>query len=307
MTDSLRRLILYGAGARRPARRRRARRECARSTRTASRRSARASPRSPRCCACSAARALASSTPAGAARGGVRRVLELVARERLELDAERPRSGGPRARCSSGAAARAGTCRRRCRGGRPRSRPGRCCRGRSERGPARRSPPQVGTPTVILEAGDDARAATEVGLDRAVADHVARAPAPSAGPRAPRPAVPRHSSRTSGRAAGSRRRRRARPRPCPRRGGRRPRFGASHVMRDGGLVAILAATHVQQVVRVRIECLLDARGGMLEAEPSPLAAGAQHGDVAAVGVDVHQLGIEREHPQRRHTITVLPT
>ena len=40
---------------------------------------------------------------------------------------------------------------------------------------------------------------------------------------------------------------------------------------------------------------------MLEAEPAPLAARAQHGDVAAVGVDVHQLRIEREDPQRRHS------
>ena len=39
---------------------------------------------------------------------------------------------------------------------------------------------------------------------------------------------------------------------------------------------------------------------MLEAEPAPLAARAQHRDVAAVGVDVHQLGIERADPQRRH-------
>ena len=45
---------------------------------------------------------------------------------------------------------------------------------------------------------------------------------------------------------------------------------------------------------------------VLEVEAAPLAAGAEHGDVAAVGVDVHQLGVEREHPQRRHTITVLP-
>ena len=40
--------------------------------------------------------------------------------------------------------------------------------------------------------------------------------------------------------------------------------------------------------------------------PAPLAARAQHGDVAAVGVDVHQLRIERADPQRRHTTTVLP-
>ena len=77
-------------------------------------------------------------------------------------------------------------------------------------------------------------------------------------------------------------------------------------MRHRDLVAVLAAAHVEEVVRVRVERLAEARGGVLEAEPAPLAARAQHGDVAAVGVDVHQLRIERQDPQRRHRTTVLP-
>ena len=37
----------------------------------------------------------------------------------------------------------------------------------------------------------------------------------------------------------------------------------------------------------------------LEADPAPLAAGSQHRDVAAVGVDVHQLRVQRADAQRR--------
>ena len=89
-------------------------------------------------------------------------------------------------------------------------------------------------------------------------------------------------------------------------------LGARHVARHGRLVAILAPADVEEVVRARVELLADRGGRQLEAQAAPLAAGAQNGDVAAVGVDVHQLGIEREHAQGGHAgassrTTVLPT
>jgi hypothetical protein len=83
-------------------------------------------------------------------------------------------------------------------------------------------------------------------------------------------------------------------------------LGGRHVVCDGDLVAILAAAHVEEVVGVRVEAIPERRGGVLEAEPAPLAARAQERDVPAVGVDVHQLGVERADPQRRHTTTMLP-
>ena len=79
-----------------------------------------------------------------------------------------------------------------------------------------------------------------------------------------------------------------------------------HVVGDRRLVAVLAAADVEEVMGVGVEWLLEARRCVLEADPAPLAARAQHGDVAAIGIDVHQLGVERADPQRRHTTTVLP-
>ena len=165
---------------------------------------------------------------------------------------------------------------------------------------------EVGAPAVVLEAGDHARPGAEVGLDRAVADQPLAGLADGAqvheaharellalhlvgvAEQLVAAAHGEHHGAAVGRAVE----------------GVALRLG--HVVGHGGLVAVLAAAHVEEVVRVRVERLAEARGGMLEAEPAPLAARAQHGDVAAVGVDVHQLGIEREHPQRRHRTTVLP-
>ena len=75
-------------------------------------------------------------------------------------------------------------------------------------------------------------------------------------------------------------------------------LGGRHVAGHRHLVAILAAAHVDQVVGRRVERLSDARGGQLEADAAPLAARAQDGDVAAIGVDVHELRVERAHAQR---------
>src|SRR5688572_27970464 len=84
-------------------------------------------------------------------------------------------------------------------------------------------------------------------------------------------------------------------------------LGGGHVVGHRGLVAVLAAADEEEVVGVGVERVAQAGGCQIEAEPAPFAAGPQHGDVAAVGVDVHQLGVEAADPQRRHTITSLPT
>jgi hypothetical protein len=47
----------------------------------------------------------------------------------------------------------------------------------------------------------------------------------------------------------------------------------------------------------RVEALVGAGGGVGEADPAPLAATLQEDDVAAVGVDVHLLGVERQQPK----------
>jgi hypothetical protein len=90
-------------------------------------------------------------------------------------------------------------------------------------------------------------------------------------------------------------------------------LGLDHVARHGRLVAVLAAAHVEEVVRSGVDRLPQARPGQLEPEPAPLAPRAQHRDVAAVGIDVHQLGVERADAQRRghgsfsSITTTLPT
>ena len=63
-------------------------------------------------------------------------------------------------------------------------------------------------------------------------------------------------------------------------GGGGRRLGRRHVVRDRDLVAVLAAAHVEQVVRVVVELLADRARGELEAQSAPLAAGPQDGDVS---------------------------
>ncbi len=63
------------------------------------------------------------------------------------------------------------------------------------------------------------------------------------------------------------------------------------------LVAILAAAEVKQIVRVTVERLAQAAGGELKTDAPPRAATLQHEQVAAIGVDVHQVRIQRAHTQ----------
>ena len=73
------------------------------------------------------------------------------------------------------------------------------------------------------------------------------------------------------------------------------------------LVAVLAAAHVVEVVRVGVQRLAGLRPGELETDAAPLAAALQEEQVAAVGVDVHQVRIQRAHPQHLNITTHDPT
>ena len=88
-----------------------------------------------------------------------------------------------------------------------------------------------------------------------------------------------------------------------RRGVQRVALGVDEVERAQPLVAVLAAAEVEEVVRLGVDPVAERGGGDLEADPAPRAAALQQQQVAAVGVDVHQLGIQRADPQDRHSIT----
>ena len=83
------------------------------------------------------------------------------------------------------------------------------------------------------------------------------------------------------------------------------------VERAQALVAILAAADVVEVGAVRVELVAQAAGLELEADPAPAAAPLEQQQVAAIGVDVHQVGVQRADAQRvaqaRSNTTSLPT
>ena len=81
-------------------------------------------------------------------------------------------------------------------------------------------------------------------------------------------------------------------------GVQRVALGVDQILRAELLVAVLAAAEVEEVVRVGVDRVAEAGGGQLEADPAPRAAPLQHQHVAAVGVDVHQVGVERADAQR---------
>src|SRR4051794_20017832 len=157
--------------------------------------------------------------------------------------------------------------------------------------------PEIGATTVVLEAGNHARPVAEVSLNRTIADqpragfaHRVQVHEPDAGqPLAihlvlvAEQLVSAANSQHDGTAAGG--------------GMKRLLLGLDHVVRTQRLVAILSAAHVEEIVRVRVHRLVDRRARELEADPAPLAAGAEQLHVAAVRVDVHELGIQRAHAQ----------
>ena len=78
------------------------------------------------------------------------------------------------------------------------------------------------------------------------------------------------------------------------------------------LVAVLAAADVEEVGASGSSGSPRPLAGQLEADAAPLAAALEHEQVAAVGVDVHQVRVQRAHAQRRRAsgtsiTTSLPT
>ena len=80
--------------------------------------------------------------------------------------------------------------------------------------------------------------------------------------------------------------------------------GMQRVALDGGeveraqlLVTVLTTAEVEEVVRVGVDLVAEAGAAQLEADPAPLAAALEQQQVAAVGVDVHQVRIQRADPQ----------
>ncbi len=76
------------------------------------------------------------------------------------------------------------------------------------------------------------------------------------------------------------------------------------VLRAQRLVAVLAAAHVEEVVRVGVDLLARIGAAELERDPAPFAAPLQEQQVAAVGVDVHQVRVQRADPQHRAITTL---
>ena len=77
-------------------------------------------------------------------------------------------------------------------------------------------------------------------------------------------------------------------------------LGRDEVDRAQALVAILAAAEVEEVVRVGVDRLAQPRRRHPEADPAPRAAALEHEQVAAVGVDVHEVGVQRADAQLSH-------
>ena len=69
----------------------------------------------------------------------------------------------------------------------------------------------------------------------------------------------------------------------------------NEVLRAEQLVAVLAASQVVDVVRLTVERLTEPATAQLKADSAPCAATLQHEQVAAVGVDVHQIGVQCAH------------
>jgi len=58
------------------------------------------------------------------------------------------------------------------------------------------------------------------------------------------------------------------------------------------MITILAAAEVVQVVSARPDRIAQTDLGDLQTMPSPVEPLTKHRDVAAVGIDVHEVGVE---------------
>ena len=249
--------------------------------------------------------------------GGVRRVLEGVVewRELAGSGPARRRSASPRTRRSWAAAGRGDRCRP-CRARRDAlDRRCRCCRGPQDAAERLLACPEVRAAAVVLESGEHLRPG-EPGSSTSMATlPISRGPSLAdrlAGRRGRRPGAGPRPARSCGRAAGSRRRPRTR-RPALGGGVQGVALDRGQVLRAQRLVAVLAAAEVEEVVGVGVDRVADVGSRQLEADPAPLAAALEEQQVAAVGVDVHQVGVQRadaqapsatEHHHRRADVVV---
>ena len=67
-----------------------------------------------------------------------------------------------------------------------------------------------------------------------------------------------------------------------------------------GLVAVLASADVEQVGSGWVQRLAQARRTQCKGDTAPAAPALEQQQIAAVGVDVHQVGVKRAHAQLRH-------
>ena len=74
------------------------------------------------------------------------------------------------------------------------------------------------------------------------------------------------------------------------------------VLRDEQLLAVLAAAHVVEIVLAGHDRGVHAEGAHREVVSSECGAAREHGDVAAVGVDVEVVGIEVPDADRAHAV-----
>src|SRR3954454_9067028 len=74
-------------------------------------------------------------------------------------------------------------------------------------------------------------------------------------------------------------------------------LGPEHVLGDQCLVAVLPAADVDQVMLARREAITGTGRLVAEGNSPPLAAPLEEDHVAAVGVDVHLLGVEGEQAE----------
>src|SRR4051794_15917764 len=85
--------------------------------------------------------------------------------------------------------------------------------------------------------------------------------------------------------------------PALRGGVERVALDRGEVERAELLVTVLTAAEVEEIVRVRVDLVPEARALELEADAAPLAAPLEQQQVATVGIDVHEIRIQRADPQ----------
>jgi hypothetical protein len=75
-------------------------------------------------------------------------------------------------------------------------------------------------------------------------------------------------------------------------------LGLEQVCGAQPLVAVLAAAYVVDVVSSPVQRLAESAAAQPELDVTPGAAALEHEQVAPIGVDVHQVRVQRAHTQR---------